>query len=76
MKAAVFIRKEWGSEIKVTVDDTEIAIQQSLDAFLHALVTEAKSPIMVVTKAGLEKLIKDAAEIVLTKMKQETAKVM
>jgi|JI8StandDraft_1071087.scaffolds.fasta_scaffold57829_2 hypothetical protein len=76
-KARVVITKHWTNpEILVTVALSGIGVQIHLKDFIDALVLEAGNPSMLVTKNGLNKRLKAAAEIVVQKMKQETVKVV
>jgi hypothetical protein len=74
---AVLISREWtGPEIRVSVTNEGIVIMMRLDEFMEAVVQEAGNPALLLTAGGLRKRLTAAAQTVVDKMKQETAKVM
>ncbi len=80
MKAAkVTVGREWANRtifVKVRCDENEIEASIDLTEFLAALAVEVGNPALVMTKAGMEKRLLEAAEVLVTKMKRETIRVL
>lgn len=78
-KHVVTVSRQWkDSEIKVElkVDNDGISITIPLSEFVVALVEEAKSPLLMMTKTHLKKRLFLSTQTIIEKMKDESAKVM
>jgi len=79
----IVISRKWNNpEISIDLisvgDSTKdgIEIKITLENFIESLVQEARNPLMVNSKKALLNNLKDAAEVVCSGLKEETAKVL
>lgn len=76
--AKVTVGREWEDRtiyVMVSSDEAGIEAAMTLPDFLSALVASVGNPTLVVTQAGLERRILEAAEKLITQMKRETVAV-
>lgn len=75
--STVLVSRKWHEpEITVHVSDKEIGVETKLDDFVAALADEVGNPTLYVTRAQMKRAIEEAAERVISAMKQETARVI
>lgn len=76
--AKVTVGRAWEDRtiyVMVSADEGGIEAAMTLPDFLGALVASVGNPTLVVTQAGLERRILEAAEKLITQMKRETVAV-
>jgi hypothetical protein len=72
-KVMVHVSRHWHNpEITVTVKETGIAVDISLDDLCRAIVADIPHPALTMTRSGLERNILASLEGVLNKAKEST----
>jgi hypothetical protein len=77
VRTALVISRHWDNpHISVTISDQRISLKMDIDDFLRALALDISSPFAVVTRAQLEKKLKEAASNVVEKAKETSRAVV